>query len=65
MKCLSECGLLKEECEQLMDGIEREYYYPRLQEDGTCLCPNCKAIVVKGQKRCNKEFCEIELIWKE
>lgn len=65
MKCLLECGLPTEECEKLMDDMERKYYYPRLQVDGTYLCPNCKAVVVKGQERCKEEFCEIELIWKE
>lgn len=65
MECLLECGLSKDECEQLMDNMERKYYYPRLQEDGTYLCPNCKAVVVKGQERCENESCEIELVWKE
>lgn len=65
MECLLKCGLPKEECEKLMDDMERKYYYPRLQEDGIYLCPNCKAVVTKGQERCNKESCEIELVWKE
>ena len=64
MECLLECGLSKEECEQLMDNMEQKYFYPKLQSDGIYLCPNCKAVVVKGQERCEKEFCEIELVWR-
>lgn len=64
MECLLECGLSKEECEKLMDDMERKYYYQRLQEDGTYICPNCKAVVIKGQEKCNEGFCDQELIWR-
>lgn len=64
MECLLKCGLPKDECKKLMDDMERKYYYPRLQEDGTYICPNCKAVVIKGQERCKKEFCDQELIWR-
>ena len=65
MECLLETGLPKDECEQLMDNMAREYYYPKLQEDGTYLCPNCGVVVQKGQKECTEEYCWNELIWKE
>lgn len=65
MKCLLECGLSEDECEELMDNIEKKYYYPRLQEDGTYLCPNCKTTVIEGQEKCNERCCEIELVWKK
>lgn len=65
MECLLETRLSQEECEQLMYDMETEYYVPKLEENETYVCPNCGEVVQKGQKWCEEEGCEHELVWRD
>ena len=64
LKCLLETGLPKDECEAALHEMELEYYHPVPAGDGKYECPNCCAVVVKGQKQCEEITCGLEFVWE-
>ena len=65
VKCLSECGLSKEVCEQMICNEEDVNYSPVPKQNGKYKCPNCGEEVQEGQKECKGEFCCLEFVWKK
>lgn len=62
LDCLRESELLEGECEKLLYDVETEHWCPVQTNDGNYKCPNCGEIVVKAQKRCIDETCNLEFV---
>ena len=64
IECFLESGLSKEECEQIMYDIETKNYCPIPVGNNKYKCPNCGNEVIKGQKICSNDTCELEFVWR-
>lgn len=64
VECLLECGLSKEESEQIMYDVETKYYVPIPKENNKFECPNCGKQILKNQAECDNDMCCLEFVWR-
>ena len=64
IECLLECGLSKEESEQIMYDVETKYYVPIPKKNGNFKCPNCGKEIVKDQLECDDDTCSLKFVWR-
>lgn len=64
IKCLLECGLSKEESEQIIYDVETKYYVPIPKENNKFKCPNCGKEIEKDQLECDDDTCSLKFVWR-
>lgn len=64
IECLLECGLSKEESEQIIYDIETKYYVPISKENSKFKCPNCGKEIEKHQLECDNDTCSLKFVWR-
>lgn len=64
IECLLECGLSKEESEQIIYDIETKYYVPIPKENSKFKCPNCGNEIEKEQFECDNDTCLLKFVWR-
>lgn len=64
IECLLECGLSKEESEQIIYDMETKYYVPIPKENSKFKCPNCGKEIEKEQLECDNDTCSLKFVWR-
>ena len=58
------CGLPKQECEELYVQMKEEYYSPIHINHKWYECPNCGTLIEIDTEKCPEKSCEMEFYWE-